>query len=262
MRLAVVHDTVRAGNTALDDGDDDTAHEAAAAVVAMTEVLGVNPLSPVWDNSGPGGADDALAALDVLVTDQLAARQSAAPAREFEAADAIRDRLAQAGIVINDTPSGARWSFADGTVADIPATPAREQCAVGQGSDRRVRGPTPKKPRGQGADAKAAERETTPPPRRPARPPSGPGPTTPRVCRGRVRTSSGARVGAAGGGGGKASSEIVAGRNAIVKRLRPTSPSRRCTSPADDADDRVRTPSRPPPDATSPCSTPVASWTG
>ena len=30
--LAVVHDTVRAGNTALDDGDDDAAHEAATAV--------------------------------------------------------------------------------------------------------------------------------------------------------------------------------------------------------------------------------------
>ena len=51
--LAVVHDTVRAGNTALDDGDDDAAHEAAAAVVAMTEVLGVNPLSPIWDNARP-----------------------------------------------------------------------------------------------------------------------------------------------------------------------------------------------------------------
>jgi cysteinyl-tRNA synthetase len=110
--LAVVHDTVRAGNTALDDGDDDAAHEAAAAVVAMTEVLGVNPLSPVWDNTGPGGADDALAALDALVADQLAARQSARAARDFEAADAIRDRLTEAGIVIDDTPSGARWSLA------------------------------------------------------------------------------------------------------------------------------------------------------
>ena len=110
--LAVVHDTVRAGNTALDDGDDDAAHEAAAAVVAMTEVLGVNPLSPIWDNAGPGGADDALSALDALVADQLAARQSARAARDFEAADAIRDRLTEAGIVIDDTPSGARWSLA------------------------------------------------------------------------------------------------------------------------------------------------------
>ena len=110
--LAVVHDTVRAGNTALDDGDDDAAHEAATSVVAMTEVLGVNPLSPVWDNAGAGGSDDALAALGSLVSDQLAARQAARAAREFDAADAIRDRLSAAGIAIEDTPSGARWSLA------------------------------------------------------------------------------------------------------------------------------------------------------
>ena len=51
-------------------------------------------------------------ALDALVTDQLAARQSARAARDFESADAIRDRLATAGIAIEDTPSGARWSLA------------------------------------------------------------------------------------------------------------------------------------------------------
>jgi len=82
------------------------------AAARMTEVLGVNPLSPIWDNAGPGGADDALSALDALVADQLAARQSARAARDFEAADAIRDRLTEAGIVIDDTPSGARWSLA------------------------------------------------------------------------------------------------------------------------------------------------------
>ncbi len=110
--LAVVHDTVRAGNTALDDGDDDAAFDAATAVVAMTEVLGVNPLSPVWDRTGPGGADEAMEALDALVADRLAARQSARAARDFETADAIRDQLAEAGILIDDTPSGARWSLA------------------------------------------------------------------------------------------------------------------------------------------------------
>jgi cysteinyl-tRNA synthetase len=103
---------VRAGNTALDDGDDDAAHDAATAVVAMTEVLGVNPLSPVWDHTGPGGADEAMEALDALVADRLAARQSARAARDFETADAIRDRLDEAGILIDDTPSGARWSLA------------------------------------------------------------------------------------------------------------------------------------------------------
>ena len=76
-----------------------------------------NPVSPVWNSNGSGGSDDALAALGALVSDQLAARQAARAAREFDAADAIRDRLPAAGIAIEDTPSGARWSLArrDGT---------------------------------------------------------------------------------------------------------------------------------------------------
>ncbi|TFJ94901.1 SET domain protein [Platysternon megacephalum] len=41
--LAVVYDTVRAGNTALDAGDAEAAKAAAWRVVAMTDVLGVNP---------------------------------------------------------------------------------------------------------------------------------------------------------------------------------------------------------------------------
>ena len=115
--LAVVHDTVRAGNTALDDGDDDEAHVAAASVVAMTEVLGVNPLSPTWQAAGSTGADPALDALDALVSVQLEDRQAARAARDFVAADLIRDQLTSAGIAIEDTPSGARWSLARPTDA-------------------------------------------------------------------------------------------------------------------------------------------------
>ncbi len=109
--LAVVHDTVRAGNIALDEGDDDAAYAAGSAVVAMTEVLGVNPLSPTWRSGEAGGSTDVLAALDQLVTTRLAARESARAARDFETADAIRDQLSAAGIAIEDTPSGARWSL-------------------------------------------------------------------------------------------------------------------------------------------------------
>jgi len=115
--LAVVHDTVRAGNIALDDGDDETAVTAAASVVAMTEVLGVNPLSPTWQREGSGAASEALEALDVLIAAQLEARQAARAARDFAAADAIRDQLTSAGIAVEDTPSGARWSLARRTDA-------------------------------------------------------------------------------------------------------------------------------------------------
>ncbi|MBK8470393.1 MAG: cysteine--tRNA ligase [Candidatus Phosphoribacter sp.] len=110
--LAVVHDTVRAANTALDDGDLDTAADLAAAIVAMTDVLGVNPLAAHWHAASTPGHGDSTQALDALVRAQLAARQNARAVRDFAAADAIRDQLLAAGVAIEDTPSGPRWSLA------------------------------------------------------------------------------------------------------------------------------------------------------
>jgi cysteinyl-tRNA synthetase len=50
--------------------------------------------------------------LDALVGAELDARAAARAARDFAAADAVRDRLAAAGVVIEDTAEGARWSLA------------------------------------------------------------------------------------------------------------------------------------------------------
>jgi cysteinyl-tRNA synthetase len=110
--LAVVHETVRAGNTALDDGDDEGVAEAFAQVVAMTDLLGVNPLDPRWDGGASNGGNEAQLALDALVGAQLEARAAARAARDFATADAIRDQLNAVGIHIEDTASGATWSLA------------------------------------------------------------------------------------------------------------------------------------------------------
>jgi cysteinyl-tRNA synthetase len=109
--LAVVHETVRAGNTARDEGDDDEAARLARLVMGMTEVLGVNPLDPRWNGGSSRAADDAMSALDALVTKRLEERESARAARDFEAADLVRDQLAAAGVAVEDTASGARWSL-------------------------------------------------------------------------------------------------------------------------------------------------------
>ncbi|MBM6403152.1 cysteine--tRNA ligase [Phycicoccus sp. CSK15P-2] len=109
--LAVIHQAVRTGNTALDDGDHDDAAAIARQVVAMTDVLGVNPLDPAW-SSGDSGSGDVAAALDALVRERLSARAAARGSRDYETADAIRDQLAEAGVVIEDTAAGARWSIA------------------------------------------------------------------------------------------------------------------------------------------------------
>jgi cysteinyl-tRNA synthetase len=105
--LAVLHDTVRAGNIALDAGDLESAGHRFAEVIAMTSVLGVNPLAPEWHQVG--AADEALAGLvEQLIADRASAREN----RDFATADRIRDELAASGIVLEDGPSGTQWSVA------------------------------------------------------------------------------------------------------------------------------------------------------
>jgi len=115
--LAVIHETVRAGNTVLDEGDEDEARRLGLQVVAMTEVLGVNPVDPQWGRASGHGHDEAMTALDGLVNDRIQQRAAARAARNFTLADQIRDQLTTAGIVVEDTPLGARWSLARHTDA-------------------------------------------------------------------------------------------------------------------------------------------------
>jgi len=109
--LAVVHNTVRQGFTALDAGDDAGARAAAGAVRAQMGVLGLDPLA--W---GPSSTVDsaALGALDTLVADLLETRQRARATRDFATADQVRDRLLAAGIAVEDTPGGPQWTLKDG----------------------------------------------------------------------------------------------------------------------------------------------------
>ncbi|SIR67012.1 cysteine--tRNA ligase [Williamsia sterculiae] len=107
--LAEIHGVVRAGNTALESGDLDHARELAAQVRAMMGVLGVDPLDPHWCNGDDDSA--AISALDVLVRAELGRRATARAEKDWAVADAVRDRLAEAGVEVTDTPDGPQWQL-------------------------------------------------------------------------------------------------------------------------------------------------------
>jgi len=105
--LAVLHRWVREGNSALETGAHPTAAATAAGVRGMLGVLGVDPLDPHWAT----GAAHPVAghALEVLIGAELQRRQQARGVHDFPTADAVRDRLAAAGVQITDLPRGPRW---------------------------------------------------------------------------------------------------------------------------------------------------------
>ncbi|MFT3716797.1 MAG: cysteine--tRNA ligase [Gordonia sp. (in: high G+C Gram-positive bacteria)] len=108
--LAVVHNTVREGNTALEAGDGAKAQALAAGVRAMMGILGTDPLDGRW--AADGDADDAAtAALDVLIGAELERRAAARADKDWSTADEVRDRLAAAGVEVTDTPDGAQWAL-------------------------------------------------------------------------------------------------------------------------------------------------------
>jgi len=107
--LAVVHEAVTEGNTALAAGDVAGAAKQASAVRAMMAVLGLDPLAEHWSGTGP---DEGLRpVVDALVTVALQQRQAARDRKDYAAADAIREGLAEAGIAVEDTPRGPRWEL-------------------------------------------------------------------------------------------------------------------------------------------------------
>ena len=106
--LAVLHETVRAGNTALDEGDHHAMTTAFADVAIMTGLLGIDPLDPAW-GSAPTRAD--ASALDALVQSLIAQRADARAVKDWAAADRIRDAVAAAGITLEDTNDATHWSI-------------------------------------------------------------------------------------------------------------------------------------------------------
>ncbi|MGI5950762.1 MAG: cysteine--tRNA ligase [Brooklawnia sp.] len=106
--IAAIFEGVRQGNRALEAGDEQATAAALAQVRAMLHVLGLDPHDAQWaDDAG----HDLTAVVDGLVPLVLQARAQARERKDWAAADAIRDQLAELGLKIEDTADGVRWSL-------------------------------------------------------------------------------------------------------------------------------------------------------
>jgi cysteinyl-tRNA synthetase len=109
--VSLLFDLVRDGNRLLDEGGD-----AAALAGAVEEIVGVFGLDdaalPVETTLDLGDlpARFGIEGSGPEVVDQLIElRARAREERRFEDADAIRQRLDEAGVVLEDGPNGTRW---------------------------------------------------------------------------------------------------------------------------------------------------------
>jgi cysteinyl-tRNA synthetase len=92
--MALVFDTVRRANTALDAGDVDTAASLRASVVEVLGSLGIELSS--GDDIGS----------DIL--EKAAALDAARSAKDFAVADALRNELQSLGYVVETSKEGTR----------------------------------------------------------------------------------------------------------------------------------------------------------
>ena len=65
-------------------------------------------MSPQWSDTG-GGPERGI--VEPLIEVALAQREAARARKDFAASDAIREQLKQAGVLVEDTPHGPRWTF-------------------------------------------------------------------------------------------------------------------------------------------------------
>jgi cysteinyl-tRNA synthetase len=105
--FAVIHEFVTNGNTSLANDAADL-KEIYVQVRTMLNILGLDPLNKQWQKET---SQDANNALDSLIQTMLKQRNDARAAKNFAVADSVRDALNSAGILIEDTPQGSRWSI-------------------------------------------------------------------------------------------------------------------------------------------------------
>ncbi len=112
--VAAIHDVVREGNKLLGAGSSPALRGTAASARAMLDVLGLDPADPHWGEAASDRSERLDQAVDALVSTLLEQRAEARANKDFVSADAIRDQISAAGIEIEDTPAGPRWTLEAG----------------------------------------------------------------------------------------------------------------------------------------------------
>jgi cysteinyl-tRNA synthetase len=103
--LAAIHSGVRTGNALLADRELPALAATLAVVRRMLRVLALDPVEQ-WPG---GGGGELTPVVDALVALAVEARAAAKQRKDYAQADALRDRLAAAGVVLEDTADGVRW---------------------------------------------------------------------------------------------------------------------------------------------------------
>ncbi|MEY4742962.1 MAG: hypothetical protein RIR34_301 [Actinomycetota bacterium] len=109
MALAAVFESVRAGNSAIDAGENQTAASHTIAVRSMLAVLGIDPMAAEWATAS-ADSNKEHKALDSLIQSLLEERRLARANKDFARADIIRDQLSDAGITLSDGADSTHWS--------------------------------------------------------------------------------------------------------------------------------------------------------
>jgi cysteinyl-tRNA synthetase len=103
--LATIHGGVRSGNALLAARELPALAATLSVVRRMLSVLCLDPLSD-WPARAGG---ELTPVVDALVQLAVEARAQARERKDWAQADALRDRLTAAGIVLEDTADGVRW---------------------------------------------------------------------------------------------------------------------------------------------------------
>jgi cysteinyl-tRNA synthetase len=109
--IAVIHELVSEGNKIVEDVQRSETGESSRLTDLIRQLKEIGSVMGLSFTV----AEESNQVVEGLVEYLLELREEARAAKEFERADAIRARLAEIGVVLEDTPAGSRWRIAPNT---------------------------------------------------------------------------------------------------------------------------------------------------